>query len=81
MDEFNFFQSPDKNVLAQLTKKMVCMLMSHRVRKMIAPSVYLYGRWALSTQEHWPEDGAQDFQMGNNDYTFPPFLNSQAVPA
>ena len=46
MDDLNF-SSLDKNVLAQLTKKMVCMLMSYRVRKMIARSVCLYGRWAL----------------------------------
>lgn len=25
----------------------------------------------MSTPEHWPEDGAQDFQMGNSDYTSP----------
>lgn len=70
MDEFNF-SSPDKRVLAQLTKKMVCMLLSHMVRKMIARSVCLYGQRVLSTQKHWPEDCAQDFCMGNSDYASP----------
>lgn len=40
VDEFNL-SSRDKSVLAQLTEKIMCMLMSHRVRKVIAWSVCL----------------------------------------